>query len=71
MRPLLFMTALFLSACFFDSSGLVENPYVEQMCSDDLDNDEDGFTDCEEQDCCGDEHCAASPVCQELDQPDE
>lgn len=65
-RLALLFTLIFLSSCFFDTSGYVENPYVETACSDDLDNDEDTFVDCDDQDCCAAEHCKTAPICAQI-----
>ncbi|MBU1239115.1 hypothetical protein KKF84_13930 [Myxococcota bacterium] len=62
---------LIIPGCFFDPSGYVDNPYVEKLCEDGIDNDDDGFIDCEDQDCCTKDICANSGICTEVeDQPD-
>lgn len=35
---------------------------VEEDCADEIDDDEDGDTDCEDSDCAGDEACGSVPL---------
>ncbi len=60
---LLALLLLALPACFYDPSGLVQNPNMEQICDDGEDNDDDTFIDCDDQDCCGHDECKGSPTC--------
>jgi 2',3'-cyclic-nucleotide 2'-phosphodiesterase (5'-nucleotidase family) len=40
-----------------------DTPTTEILCNDDLDNDNDGFIDCHDPDCVGDEGCVAVEIC--------
>ncbi|KAM5221562.1 teneurin-1 isoform 3-T3 [Ctenodactylus gundi] len=50
--------------CQVGWSGTGCNVVMEMLCSDNLDNDGDGLTDCVDPDCCQQSNCYASPLCQ-------
>uniref|UniRef100_A0A6I8SWH5 Teneurin-1 n=1 Tax=Xenopus tropicalis TaxID=8364 RepID=A0A6I8SWH5_XENTR len=50
--------------CKVGWSGPGCNIIMEMLCADNLDNDEDGLTDCVDPDCCQQVNCFSSPLCQ-------
>uniref|UniRef100_A0A8C2U922 Teneurin-1 n=1 Tax=Coturnix japonica TaxID=93934 RepID=A0A8C2U922_COTJA len=50
--------------CQVGWSGSGCNVVMEMVCGDNLDNDGDGLTDCVDPDCCQQNNCYASPLCQ-------
>ena len=56
LAPLLFLA---LTACNGDGEGEIDPDRPEQACADEVDNDQDGLTDCADDDCDG------NPICEE------
>lgn len=54
LAPLLFLT---LTACTGQAEGEIDPDRPERACADGVDNDEDGLTDCADDDCDGDAVC--------------
>uniref|UniRef100_A0A669PTC7 Teneurin-1 n=1 Tax=Phasianus colchicus TaxID=9054 RepID=A0A669PTC7_PHACC len=50
--------------CQVGWSGSGCNVVMEMVCGDNLDNDGDGLTDCVDPDCCQQNNCYVSPLCQ-------
>ncbi|KAM6151151.1 teneurin-1 isoform 2-T2 [Rhynchocyon petersi] len=50
--------------CQVGWSGTGCNVVMEMLCGDNLDNDGDGLTDCVDPDCCQQNNCYVSPLCQ-------
>ncbi|KAG8448011.1 hypothetical protein GDO86_015204 [Hymenochirus boettgeri] len=50
--------------CQIGWSGPGCNIIMEMLCADNVDNDEDGLTDCVDPDCCQQGNCFSSPLCQ-------
>ncbi|XP_053555097.1 teneurin-1 isoform X2 [Bombina bombina] len=50
--------------CQVGWSGTGCNIIMEMDCTDNMDNDEDGLTDCVDPDCCQKANCFSSPLCQ-------
>ena len=46
--------------CNFDNNGVEVGPGCDEACDDGVDNDEDGLTDCEDEDCATDSDCPDS-----------
>jgi hypothetical protein len=70
LNIILFFTIIGIGSCTFDQSGFVENPHQESICDDEIDNDEDGFIDCDDQDCCEFSVCNDSQICEEFNNSD-
>ncbi|KAM5146383.1 teneurin-1 isoform 2-T2 [Mantella aurantiaca] len=50
--------------CQVGWSGVGCNVIMEMSCTDNMDNDSDGLTDCVDPDCCQQVNCFSSPLCQ-------